>query len=275
MTQHSNPTDIGALYDQITDMYAALLGGNIHSGYWEDDIDDRPIKAATDRLTDMVADRLALTEGQHVLDVGCGNGNPAVHIATGRNVHVTGVTVSPYQVQLGQASPHCGNLPGNVSFQLADAMNLPNEAASFDGAYAIESISYMTDIAAVFGHVARVLRPGARFVFTDLYLREAPDERDAPIVTKTYESHLVNSCLTAEVIQEHLDRAGLDLVEFTDIRENIQPTFDIVIDGIRRASSSFDEQTDALFTEYADLFTQFSTVKAIGYAMVTAVRTTP
>ena len=78
-----DPGEVGRLYDRFTDLGDAALGDNLHFGYWEDpdvvDPDDT-LQAATHRFTDRMADRLRVTSGHRVLDVGCGVGAPAVRL---------------------------------------------------------------------------------------------------------------------------------------------------------------------------------------------------
>jgi cyclopropane fatty-acyl-phospholipid synthase-like methyltransferase len=75
--QQPSPTEVGTMYNQFTDMFMQIFGGNIHFCYWENEEDDSPIEVATDRLTDLVADRLVLAEAARVLDVGGGSGRDA------------------------------------------------------------------------------------------------------------------------------------------------------------------------------------------------------
>jgi cyclopropane fatty-acyl-phospholipid synthase-like methyltransferase len=72
--------EVGQFYDRI-----AALGPpthyNLHLGYWDDLDSEVPFGAASDRLTDMVTERLKIEPGSRVLDVGCGVGGPGVRIA--------------------------------------------------------------------------------------------------------------------------------------------------------------------------------------------------
>lgn len=269
--QQLGPADVGAMYDQFTDTLTQGLGGNIHFGYWENEKDDSTIEAATDRLTDLVADRLALTGAGRVLDVGCGSGKASVQIATGRGLQVIGITVSNHQLQLARSRPQDEGLPGRASFHLADGMELPFENSSFDGAYAIESIAHMRDKNAVFGHLARVLRPGARLVMADFYRGGEISGEDIDAV------ELINqlgyaSLITADTYREHLHRAGLQLVEFTDVRENVQRSYDNVAAACHQAALTCSSKTSSQLTALAYLAEQMSVSPQLSYMLLTAVR---
>jgi cyclopropane fatty-acyl-phospholipid synthase-like methyltransferase len=82
------PGDINPQYATLTDVSVEILGGNMHVGYWTDDNDDAPMEVATNRLTDLVIDKLEVRPGQRLLDVGCGNGAPAVRVVRAKQVEV-------------------------------------------------------------------------------------------------------------------------------------------------------------------------------------------
>ncbi|MEU5976089.1 class I SAM-dependent methyltransferase [Streptomyces sp. NPDC047315] len=80
----------------------AAVDGNIHVGYWDDPADGGSLDQATDRLTDLVAGRLAAVPGQHLLDVGCGTGRPALRIARATGARVSGVSTSEEGITLAR-----------------------------------------------------------------------------------------------------------------------------------------------------------------------------
>jgi SAM-dependent methyltransferase len=56
----------------------------------------------------------------------------------------------------------------DTEFVAGDAEHLPAETSSFDAVINVESSHCYGDIAAFYREVARVLRPGGRFLYTDL-----------------------------------------------------------------------------------------------------------
>src|SRR5437899_9803522 len=91
--------DIGGFYDQMGGLIE-IMGGNIHVGFWTDDDDETPLIEAINRLTDIVGEKLNLWPGQHVLDVGCGVGVPAIRLGQRVEATITGVTISQWQVEV-------------------------------------------------------------------------------------------------------------------------------------------------------------------------------
>jgi ubiquinone/menaquinone biosynthesis C-methylase UbiE len=170
VTRDNTPTadEITALYDPFGDLSARLLGDNIHLGYWTGPDDDSSIQQATDRLTDIMIERLGVEPDQRVLDVGCGNGRPAMQLAQAKRVEVVGITNSAHHLEL--AAARAEGVVERVVFQLADAMELPFPERFFDAALAIESIPLMPDRLRALQEIARVLRPGGRLAIATMLL---------------------------------------------------------------------------------------------------------
>src|SRR5262245_16780530 len=124
--------EIGKFYDNVTDPYVEAWDGNLHMGYWESDDANCSIAEATERLTDEVLGKLRVNPGQRVLDVGCGIGKPALRLAREREVDIVGVSISEQQIEVANASVRTVPLPSEVSFRVADAMDLPFPDSSFD-----------------------------------------------------------------------------------------------------------------------------------------------
>lgn len=185
---HTVPSsqDAGRLHDEQTEAAdGAAVDGNIHVGYWDNAADDRSLDEATDRLTDRVAARLAAAPGRRLLDVGCGTGRPALRIARATGARVAGISVSNEDIDLARTRAHAAALADRVYFRYADACALPFDAASFDGAWAIESMMHILDRTAALTEIARTLRPGSPLVITDVLLRSPVTGDDAETVRRT------------------------------------------------------------------------------------------
>ena len=271
LNQHPHtPAEVGTLYNRYTDVYTRALGGNIHLGYWEDPADTSSVEQATDRLTDMVAERLRPTEGQRILDIGCGHGSPALRIAAHHPVKITGISVSEYQVGLANSRPQPAHLPGRATFRLADAMELPFADGSFDGAYAIESFIHMKDRKAAMSHAARVLRPGGRLVMADIYLEGELEGEAATLMADSYEFFKLS--LAPDCYRQLAEGAGLQIVDFTDVSENARRSYDALAATWRAAAKEEDGETAAEWNRAADLTERFGRVPQIRYGLLTAVR---
>ncbi|MEJ2321038.1 MAG: cyclopropane fatty acyl phospholipid synthase [Gammaproteobacteria bacterium] len=98
-------------YDTGNDLFEAMLDPTMSysCGYWEH---ASTLEEAQLAKLDMICRKLQLSEGDHVLEIGCGWGSFARYAAENYGVEVTGVTVSKEQQKLAQ--DRCTGLPVNI-----------------------------------------------------------------------------------------------------------------------------------------------------------------
>jgi SAM-dependent methyltransferase len=113
-------------------------------------------------------ERLALRRGEVVLDLGCGTGNAAL-LASGRGATVIGVDPSPRLLAVARSNAIRQEL--DVAFLPGDAADLPVADDSVDAIVSVFAVIFAPDVKAAAAEVARVLRPGGRFVLS-AWLRE-------------------------------------------------------------------------------------------------------
>lgn len=76
---------------------------------------------------DVVCRKLALKEGESILDVGCGWGSFVMHAAREYGVRAVGITISPSQAELARERVAEAGLAGRVEIRLADYRDLRGE----------------------------------------------------------------------------------------------------------------------------------------------------
>lgn len=229
--------------DEVADFYSAMgallqlaWGDNFHIGYWDGPDDTSSIEEATDRLTDELTSRLRLGPGDRVLDAGCGVGKPAVRLASATGATVLGISVSTEQVEEATARARTAGVSERVSFQYADAMDLPFEDGSFDAVLALESIMHM-DRTAALREISRVLRPGGRLALTDLTPPAGVDAAGA-----SEQPGDIASLVRAEDWPGLIAGAGLTLDEVTDISANVEGTFQRMYDAFVEHGEEFEQR---------------------------------
>lgn len=107
------------------------------------------------------------------LDVATGGGHTALALAP-RVRHVTVTDLTPQMLE--QAQTHLSREGvENADYQLADAEDLPFDDASFDVVTCRIAPHHFADVPRFVREVARVLRPGGRFMLIDTVVPEEPE----------------------------------------------------------------------------------------------------
>lgn len=113
-------------------------------------------------------ERLDLSPGKTLLDVGCGAGGPALRIAAITGCSVVGIDVHEQAVTTANALAVQRGLAGRAEFRSADASGpLPFPDRTFDTITCIDAINHFPDRSRVITEWARLLKAGGRLLFTD------------------------------------------------------------------------------------------------------------
>ncbi|MBW2267752.1 MAG: methyltransferase domain-containing protein [Deltaproteobacteria bacterium] len=171
----------------------------------------------------------ALCDGrERVLDVGTGTGHTALAFAP-FVAEVVGVDFTPAMLQEARRLAAERGV-ANVRFDEGDAMALPYAADSFDLVTCRVCAHHFADPAKAVLEVARVLRPGGRFLLVDSVAPEDPAQdtffntiellRDRCHVRNHRISEWCSMLLAAGFVAEHLDTYAVPL-DFEDWVERI------------------------------------------------------
>jgi cyclopropane fatty-acyl-phospholipid synthase-like methyltransferase len=271
--QSPAPSDVADVYDGIGQIYGSTWGPNYHYGYWDDDDDNSSIEVATDRLTDMMIEGLAAQPGQRVLDVGCGCGHPALRLVRTSGVDVVGISVSHVQVEQANEAAAEAGLADKATFQFTDAMDMSFPDASFDAAWAFESMWHMPDRGRVLSEIARVLRPGGRLAIADVIERGPVSPEGREVLDHICQNYAVKSLGTIDEYRESLAANGFVDVEIRDITDNCARTTALMADGVETQRDKLvslvgEEQAASLL----DFMRRAAAAPESGYLILTATR---
>jgi SAM-dependent methyltransferase len=148
------------------------------SGIYFHEIDRR-----FESVTEAMMEKARLAEGESALDLGTGTGAVAqrASLGVGPNGRVVACDISPEMLAIAQQRFTRLGL-GNVTTSEGRAESLPVEDETFDVVLASLSMMYVIDRAAAAREIARVLRPGGRFVAS---VWAGPEECDIVLFQQT------------------------------------------------------------------------------------------
>ena len=178
--RYQSSNSVANSYDQWTEdgILEFYWGEHIHLGHYGSPPRRKDfLTAKSDFVHEMVrwGGLNRLSPGTTVLDVGCGIGGSSRNLARDYGFAVTGITISPQQVQRAQElTPK----ELDVQFRVDDAMALSFPDASFDVVWSIEAGPHMPDKAIFARELMRVVKPGGVLVVADWNQR---DDRQNPL----------------------------------------------------------------------------------------------
>ena len=111
---------------------------------------------------------LELHRESSVLEIGCGAGGCAIHIAETVGCRVTGLDVNLEAVHSAAGVAHAKALSNQVKFLQHDVSEgLPFESGAFDATYSNDAFCHFPDRANFLRECLRVLKPHGRIIFSD------------------------------------------------------------------------------------------------------------
>lgn len=155
---------------------------------------NNPVRASIQRHYEApLLERLGgRTDGEHVLEVGCGRGiGTQIILEHFGAAHVTAFDLDPAMVRRAQRRLR-RHLREYVSLTVGDVTAIDAADGAFDAVFDFGIIHHVPDWHQAIGEIARVLRPGGRFFFEEVtrhalerwsyrtFLRHPADDRFSP-----------------------------------------------------------------------------------------------
>ncbi|XP_073149305.1 gamma-tocopherol methyltransferase, chloroplastic-like isoform X2 [Henckelia pumila] len=233
---------IAELYDESSGIWEDIWGDHMHHGFYQPGSD---VSISDHRLAQirMIEESLrfaslsddSLQKPRKIVDVGCGIGGSSRYLAIKYEAECRGITLSPVQAQRAQELASARGLDGQVSFQVADALNQPFPDGEFDLVWSMESGEHMPDKAKFVNELARVAAPGGTIIIVTWCHRDlSPSEEsltshETTILNKICDAYYLPAwCSTADYI-ELLKSLSLEDIKAADWSEFVAPFWPAVI----------------------------------------------
>ena len=161
---------------------------------------------------------LGLDEHAHVLEVASGSGGPALHLARKYRCRVSGIDVNAFAVSTAERASAAYGFAHRARFKVGDACTrLPYPDRNFDALVCIDSMNHFPERLQTFQEWWRVLRSGARAVFTD------PVAVTGPVTSEEFAQRSSIGLFVfvpRQVNEELIVKAGFKIVSQLDVTEN-------------------------------------------------------
>ncbi|MBT6176323.1 MAG: class I SAM-dependent methyltransferase [Deltaproteobacteria bacterium] len=157
--------------------------------------------------------------GSHLLDMGCGRGRVAYHLATSTGGKVSGYNIDANQLESAVSWANECNMEDRLHFQVGNHHEpLAYDSESFDGCYSVQAVWPFFKKEELDDHAKemhRVLKPGARYSCAEYLLTPHFDWDNQEHVT-LHKSYLPTLAATQSMypadVCAALERAGFNII---------------------------------------------------------------
>ncbi|WP_456340055.1 glycine/sarcosine N-methyltransferase [Streptomonospora mangrovi] len=227
--------------------YHSVWGGtDIHIGLYGEAGDD-DIAEASRRTVERMAGKLEITPRTRVLDIGSGYGGSARFLARTHGCRVTCLNLSEVENERNREMTRAAGLDHLVDVVDGSFEDIPLQDNSFDVVWSQDALLHSGDRTRVMEEVARVLRRGGDFVFTDPMATEgASFEELRPILRRLH----LDTMGTPEFYDREAARLGMVRVEFDDLHEQLPVHYGRVLAETERREAELGGQISSEYLEH-------------------------
>ncbi len=228
--------------DGVRRIYDTSYGDeHLHLGIYENDEDtvDEAGQRTVERIASMIHE---LGPGTRLLDIGAGHGGSARYLFREYGCHVACLNLSDAQNARNRdlnARDKCTLAINVVDGSFED---IPVTDGSFDVVWSQDAILHSTRRRQVFAEVARVLRKGGQFIFTDPMVGElCPPEALQPILDRVH----LDSLGSLREYRAVLSELGFEELEFADLTPHLATHYGRILEGLLANEQNLSEQCGA------------------------------
>ena len=237
-TRHSTERDRRAVrhhYDVSNEFFRLFLGESLTYSCAIFSRGAENLEAAQETKNELVCIKLGLSEGERVLDVGCGWGSFAIHAAARHGARVTGITLSEPQARLARERADAAGVGELVDIRVLDYRELAGER--FDAIASIGMVEHVGEekIDLYASALAGLLEQGGRLLNHGIARLRHSDGAAGPF-SERYVFPDADTLHLSRVLLA-LERAGFEVHHVEDFRNDYAET-------LRHWTRNLDENLD-------------------------------
>lgn len=217
--------------EDADNFYFHIWGGeDIHIGLYEHDRED--IATASRRTVERMAERVpSIGKESRVLDVGAGYGGAARYLAHTRGCHVTALNLSEAENARDRTMNEEAGLEHLIEVVDGNFEKIPAPDSSYDLVWSQDAILHSPRRRQVIEEVARVLKPGGDFLFTDpMQADDCPPGVLQPVLDRIH----LDSLGSFGFYREAARAVGLREVEIEDLTHQLTLHYSRVRDELHK-----------------------------------------
>ncbi len=260
--------DTELFYDKEDELYRSFWdeNGSLHWGLFNKG--NKDYLTASKNLTNLMAIKSKIQPSSVVLDVGCGNGEVPIQLASHFKCKIIGIDLSGFRIKNAnnklQENPKLSSL---LKFEKASATKLPFTEESFSHVWSQATIYHVHDKDKALSEIYRVLKKGGIFVFDDLIKPKKEISKDSK--KYVYERLLFDTSFSFETYKKKLEEIGFKVIDSKDISNHLSKSYQVLRDILRK---KLNEKTKYL-EDYKNLIYAYEKMveaidkKELGWAM--------
>lgn len=202
---------------EADDFYSNVWGGeDIHIGLYDTTSD---IRTASRLTVERMIGKLGPLAGKRVVDLGAGYGGAARVLAREHSAHVTCLNLSRVENERNRALTNEAGLGDRIDVVDGSFDDMPFADESFDVAWSQDAILHAPDRERVVDEVARVLRPGGVFAFTDPMQADGID--DTRVLQPIYDRIHLPDLASIGFYRDALTKRGFEEIEVEELTHQL------------------------------------------------------
>ncbi len=220
------------MFAAVSDLYAEYWNDFFHFAIFNSETEDW--NTAFERTHQGYAEALRIGQAANVLELACGRGGFADFLAANTKGNVLGIDISRSQL-----SHTASYKRPNLRFRHHDIMKVDELHERFDAVVLMDADCYLPDKGAAVERISRVMHPGGRLLLIAWCKQDDLSSVQEELVLHPFMRYWgVPSLETPRGYRDHFRRAGLRLLEETDLNEKVRRNWDF---GYERAIAAVSE----------------------------------